>query len=101
MKEKNGTKRKRNLLQFIKFIRRIEEEKKKELCKKDERRSKLKGEISKIEIAIEELRKICRRRIDKSKRNNARGRRKMLIKKIKRNLLARHRDRENNRRPKE
>lgn len=101
MKEKSGTKRKRNLLQFIKFIRRIEEEKKKELCKKDERRSKLKGEISKIEIAIEELRKICRRRIDKSKRNNARGRRKMLMKKIKRNLLARHRDRENNRRPKE
>lgn len=101
MKEKSGTKRKRNLLQFIKFIRRIKEEKKKELCKKDERRSKLKGEISKIEIAIEELRKICRRRIDKSKRNNARGRRKMLMKKIKRNLLARHRDRENNRRPKE
>lgn len=101
MKEKSGTKRKRNLLQFIKFIRRIEEEKKKELCKKDERRSKLKGEISKIEIAIEELRKICRRRIDKSKRNNARRRRKMLMKKIKRNLLARHRDRENNRRPKE
>lgn len=101
MKEKSGTKRKRNLLQFIKFIRRIEEEKKKELCKKDERRSKLKGEISKIEIAIEELRKISRRRIDKSKRNNARGRRKMLMKKIKRNLLARHRDRENNRRPKE
>lgn len=101
LKEKSGTKRKRNLLQFIKFIRRIEEEKKKELCKKDERRSKLKGEISKIEIAIEELRKICRRRIDKSKRNNARGRRKMLMKKIKRNLLARHRDRENNRRPKE
>lgn len=100
MKEKSGTKRKRNLLQFIKFIRRIEEEKKKELCKKDERRSKLKGEISKIEIAIEELRKICRRRIDKSKRNNAGGRRKMLMKKIKRNLLARHRDRENNR-PKE
>lgn len=101
MKEKSGTKRKRNLLQFIKFIRRIEEEKKKELCKKDEQRSKLKREISKIEIAIEELRKICRRRIDKSKRNNARGRRKMLMKKIKRNLLARHRDRENNRRPKE
>lgn len=101
MKEKSGTKRKRNLLQFIKFIRRIKEEKKEELCKKDERRSKLKGEISKIEIAIEELRKICRRRIDKSKRNNARGRRKMLMKKIKRNLLARHRDRENNRRPKE
>lgn len=101
MKEKSGTKRKRNLLQFIKFIRRIEEEKKKELCKKDERRSKLKGEISKIEIAIEELRKICRRRIDKCKKNNARGRRKMLMKKIKRNLLARHRDRENNRRPKE
>lgn len=101
MKEKSGTKRKRNLLQFIKFIRRIEKEKKKELCKKDERRSKLKEEISKIEIAIEELRKICRRRIDKSERNNARGRRKMLMKKIKRNLLARHRDRENNRRPKE
>lgn len=50
MKEKSGTKRKRNLLQFIKFIRGIEEEKQKELCKKDERRSKLRGEISKIEI---------------------------------------------------
>lgn len=101
LKEKSGTKRKRNLLQFIKFIRRIEKEKKKELCKKDERRSKLKREILKVEIAIEELRKIYRRRIDKSKTNNARERRKMLMKKIKRNLLARHRDRENNRRPKE